>query len=111
MTVGYVEPTRDLMVLSFHIKGYKTERDGIQVRVMGADDVYIHHAGATSSISLTINNILVGNKLTAADVISISGDVTGMRDAGSWDFWMFCRNPYYVNPAAAMAALDTNYSR
>ena len=82
-------------VLSFHILGYKTERDGKKLCHPGADDVFVHQG--QGSISATIDQILTANGLTGADVISISADSgygkTSVRDVGSWDFWLFCRNP------------------
>jgi hypothetical protein len=85
-------PKSIYQVLSFHISSYKTERDGVRVNVNGgADDVYEHIGPNT--VSHTIEEILRSNGLTQADVISITGNMTGKRDTGSWDFWMFCRNP------------------
>ena len=78
-------------VLSFHIKGYKTERNGERVEVIGPDDVVQHFGPGT--ISMTIENIMQDYNLAAEDIINITADYTNMRDVGSWDFWMFCRNP------------------
>lgn len=86
-----------LPILSFRIDGYKNERDGRQVDNNGADDVYSHNGPA--GVSVTIANLLADNNLTAADVINVTattsyGKVAG-RDCGSWEFWVFCRNPAF----------------
>lgn len=86
-------PKSICQVLSFHIKSYKTERDGEPLEIIGADDVFSHNRSDIQTISLTIEEILRTHGLTNADIISITGDATGKRDTGSWDFWMFCRNP------------------
>lgn len=78
-------------VLSFHIKAFKNERDGVRVDVRGPDDMYEHIGPNT--ISQTIEEILMKHNLTADDIININADYTKERDIGSWDFWMFCRNP------------------
>lgn len=82
-------PTK--MVLAYHISSYKTERDGVSINLSTADDAYAHNeAGAVSD---TINKLLRHEGLNQSHVISITGEMTGTRDGGSWDFWMFCRNP------------------
>lgn len=86
-------PKNICQILSFHIKSYKTERDGVPLEIMGADDVFSHNQSEVQTISLTIEEILRTHDLTQADVISVTGEMTGKRDTGSWDFWMFCRNP------------------
>jgi hypothetical protein len=85
-----VIPT-NFAVLAFHICGYKNEREGQRIEVRGPDDVVRHFGPGT--VSQTIEDILRQHGLTGADVINISADMTNLRDVGSWDFWMFCRNP------------------
>ena len=85
-------PKSIYQVLSFHISSYKTERCGTRVNVNGGPDDVYEHIGP-NTVSHTIEEILRANGLTNADIISITGDMTGKRDTGSWDFWMFCRNP------------------
>ncbi len=86
-------PINTRQILTFHIKGWKTERDGKTLDgVDGTDTVYVHEG--EGSVADTIEQVLRFNGLTATDVISISADCpTAHRDLGSWDFWLFCRNP------------------
>ncbi len=81
-------------VLTFHIEGFKTERDGKKLSLPAADDVYAHNGPGT--MSSTIDQILTAHGLTHADIISITShkpDNISHHSVGSWMFWMFCRNP------------------
>lgn len=84
-------PKSNLPVFSFHIKGWKTERDGTPMNVPGADSTFAHFGEGT--ISETIAKVLCAASLGPEHIISITADMTGKGDTGSWDFWMFCRNP------------------
>lgn len=86
-------PRSKKQVLAFHIKGWKTERDGVEIKLPTPDDIQGHNVDG--SISSTIEHILKHEGLDQSHVISITGQqITQHRDIGSWDFWMFCRNPY-----------------
>lgn len=81
-------------ILSFHIQCWKAERDGDQLGLSGADDAFAH-----PGVSKTIEKVLKKHGLEVKDIISITSGVAPNRDLGSWDFWLFCRNPY--NPLDA----------
>lgn len=91
---------KNYAVLSFHIKSYKTEREGKGVIITSADSVYEHNTG--NSVSDIIEHILLKYNLYAEDLLNVSADFVGNRDIGSWDFWLFFRNPKarrYTRPA------------
>lgn len=108
MTQSSEKIPTNFAVLSFHIQGYKTEREGQKIQIIGPDDVTRHFGPQT--VSQTIEDILRQHDLCGADIISISGDMTGQRDIGSWDFWMFCRNPNSTIDALRRSQREQNAS-
>ncbi|WYW02110.1 hypothetical protein Pori4_00238 [Pseudomonas phage vB_PpuM-Pori-4] len=81
------------------VKGYKVERDLVQVgpvgQEFGANDVYAYSSGHSgdSNIEATIKSAVETLGLTEADIISITmvpWQVNG-RDRGSNDYHIFLR--------------------
>lgn len=88
--------TSALPVVAFHIYGYKNEREGVKIEMDGIADDCFFHSEAHNSIANTIARILKKYELSATDIISISVERDLNRDTGSNNFWMFVRNPDFL---------------
>ncbi len=77
---------------AYRIAMYKNERDNVRMDInVDANDAY-----SDQRVAVAINTLLAAEGLTDADVISVTADYTNMRDRGSWDIYIFTRDPIRI---------------
>lgn len=87
-----LDPT--LPIVAIQIRGWKNERWGDNADIAATDAVLVHQNVHT--ISETIKRTMEEFGLKQEDIINITAERSAKGDAGSHDFWMFVRNPYFM---------------